>query len=128
MKRIYHILASVMMLMVIVTNESIAQSDTSMTGNDSVRTSKNSLANMTQAKLDAYVDSIYWAGRTRPKLVWMSDTAKTDQNPPRMRNQNDPYSNSHVPNSVAVNTSKAVGQIDIQSGISPTGAKTYTVP
>lgn len=128
MKRIYYILASVMMLMVIVTNESIAQSDTSMTGNNSVRIPKDSLANMTQAELDAYVDSIYWAGRTRPKLVWKSDTTKTDQKPPRMRTQNNPYSNSHVPNSVAINTSKAVGQIDIQSGISPTGAKTYTVP
>lgn len=128
MKRIYHILASVMMLMVIVTNESIAQSDTFMTGNDSVRIPKDSLANMTQTELDAYVDSIYWAGRTRPKLVWKSDTTKTDQKPPRMRTQNNPYSNSHVPNSVAINTSKAVGQIDIQPGISPTGAKTYTVP
>ena len=67
MKRICHILASVMMLMVLVTNESMAQSEATKTENDSVRISKDSLANMTQAELDAYVDSIYWAGRTRPK-------------------------------------------------------------
>ncbi len=128
MKRSYYILASAMMLMVLVASKSIAQSDTTKTGNDTVRISKDSLANMTQAELDAYCDSVYWAGRTKPKLVWQDDTAKTVQQPPRMRTQDDPYSNSHVPNSVTVNTSNAVGQIDIQPGISPTGAKTYTVP
>ena len=36
--------------------------------------------------------------------------------------------NNYVPNSVSINTSKAVGQIDIMSGVSPSGAKTYNVP
>ena len=128
MKRTYHILASAMMLMVLVVSKSKAQSDNTKTGNDTVRISKDSLANMTQAELDAYVDSVYWAGRTRPKLVWQNDTAKITQQPPTMRTQDDPYSNNYIPNSVTVNTSMAVGQIDIQPGISPTGAKTYTVP
>lgn len=37
-------------------------------------------------------------------------------------------SSSTVPNHVSPNTSKSVGQIGIQSGISQTGAKTYSVP
>ena len=37
-------------------------------------------------------------------------------------------SNSYVPNSVTIDKTKAVGDIPIQSGISSTGAVTYTVP
>lgn len=126
MKKPYHIFA--IALMVLVVNKSFAQPDTIKTKNDSTQTSKCTLANMSQAELDAYVDSVYWAGRPRPKRMWKSDTTKTDQQSTKMRTQDDPYSNSYVPNSVAINTSMAVGQIDIQPGISPTGAKTYTVP
>ena len=36
--------------------------------------------------------------------------------------------NSHVPNSINLDKSKVVGQIVINSGTSPTGAKTYEVP
>ena len=126
MKKPYYIFA--IALMVLVANKSFAQSDTIKTKNDSTQTSKFTLANMSQAELDAYVDSVYWTGRPRPKLMWKSDTTKTDQQQPTMRTQDDPYNNNYVPNSVSVNTSMAVGQIDIQSGVSPTGAKTYTVP
>lgn len=36
--------------------------------------------------------------------------------------------NSHVPYSVSIDMSKAVGEIPIESGTTPTGAKTYNVP
>ena len=39
-----------------------------------------------------------------------------------------PFNNSYVPNSIALDKSKAVGQIVIKSGTSPSGAKTYEVP
>ena len=97
MKKPYHIFA--IALMVLVVNKSFAQPDTIKTKNDSTQTSKCTLANMSQAELDAYVDSVYWAGRTRPKLMWMSDTTKTDQQSTKMRTQDDPSSNSYVPNS-----------------------------
>ena len=121
-------LASLLMLSVIGGNLAFAQSDTTKTGSDSAQISRDSLANMTQEELDAYVDSVYWAEHSRPKAVWLSDTERTDTLPSQTRSQTFTYSNSYVPNSVTVNTSKAVGQIDIQPGISPTGAKTYTIP
>ncbi|MEQ2955425.1 RHS repeat-associated core domain-containing protein [Phocaeicola massiliensis] len=37
-------------------------------------------------------------------------------------------SNTHVPNSVTLDTKKAIGQIVIHSGTSSTGARTYSVP
>lgn len=77
MKKPYYIFA--IALMVLVANKSFAQSDTIKTKNDSTQTSKFTLANMSQAELDAYVDSVYWTGRPRPKLMWKSDTTKTDQ-------------------------------------------------
>ena len=36
--------------------------------------------------------------------------------------------NNYVPNSVAIDKTKAVGEIPIQSGVSPTGSVTYQVP
>ena len=126
MKRTFSIIASAVMLMM-ASNSTNAQSATK-TGNDSVRTSKNIFAEMTQEQLDAYVDSVYNAKHPSPKLVWNDTTTNPAQRPSKMRSQGFTYNNSYVPNSVTVSTSKAVGQIDIQPGVSPTGAKTYTVP
>ena len=128
MKNTMYKLASLLMLSVIGENLAFAQSDTTKTESDSAQISMDTLANMTQEELNAYVDSVYWADRSRPKVVWHNDTARIDTQPPKMRSQSFSYSNSYVPNSVTVNTSKAVGQIDIQPSISPNGAKTYTVP
>lgn len=36
--------------------------------------------------------------------------------------------NNHVPNNVIISTSKAAGEIPIQSGTTQTGARTYTIP
>lgn len=65
------------------------------------------------------------------KPISNADTANIiDLLPPAeiMTTANSLSSSSTVPNHVSPNTSKTVGQIGIQSGISQTGAKTYSVP
>ena len=39
-----------------------------------------------------------------------------------------PVQNSHVPNTINIDKSKEVGEIPINSGILPSGAKTYEIP
>lgn len=39
-----------------------------------------------------------------------------------------PVKNSHVPNIVDIDKSREVGEISINSGVSPSGAKTYVIP
>lgn len=94
---------------------------------DSIKMPKDSLANMTKEEFDAYCDSIYNAEHPWIKEVTYTDTVKITT-PPQRQQRTFSYSNSHVPNSVSVNTSNTVGQIEIESGTSPTGAKTYNVP
>ena len=94
---------------------------------DSIRVSKDSLAKMSMEELNAYCDSLYHADHPWIKEVTYSDTAKMT-NPPQRQQRTFEYANSYVPNSVSISTSKAVGQIDIEPGISPSGAKTYTIP
>ena len=93
---------------------------------------------MTKEQYEAYSDSIY---RLRhPKLSYIEydgkednadnldfkdDVAPQSSNPLRSSNL---YSNNHVPNSVSIDTNKDVGGIDIQSGISNSGARTYNIP
>lgn len=94
---------------------------------DSVRVSSDSLSRMTEKEFDAYCDSLYRADRSWIKEVTYSDSIKKSS--PILRQKKDfAYSNSYVPSSASVNTMNAVGQIDIESGTSPTGARTYTVP
>ena len=95
--------------------------------NDSAGISKDSLERMTKEDFLAYCDSIYKDTHPWIKEVVYDESERTSQSPNRQK-QNFSYTNSYVPDNVTVNTSKAVGQIDIQSGLSPTGAKTYTVP
>ena len=120
------LLASVLMLLVISSHKSFAQDDTSR-DNSKDSLAKDSLAKMTNEEYKAYFDSIYRAQLPRIQTVHIPDTVKIVV--PSQRQQEEfSYSNSYVPNSVTVNTSNAVGQIDIQSGVTPSGAKTYTVP
>ena len=88
---------------------------------------KDTLDLMTDQEQEAYFDSIYRANH--PKMKPFHDK-QTDSavKPPKRQNNTFSYSNSYVPNTVSINTSNTVGQIEIQPGISPTGAKTYTIP
>lgn len=93
---------------------------------------------MNKAQYEAYSDSIY---RSRhPNLSYLESDEKGDSSEnPVFRNDtilrvSEPlrssnlYSNNHVPNTVSIDTNREVGEIEIQSGISDSGAKTYNIP
>ena len=75
----------------------------------------------------AYEDSLL-------KALYPPVIAKTAENPERFSQQPQAFvpkaisDNTYVPTTVTIDKSKAVGEIPIQTGVSPTGAKTYTVP
>lgn len=120
-------MASVTMLLMTTCLPLYAQSFEKAVEKDSACISRDSLEKMTNEELRAYCDSIYWLRYPKLQVIYRQDTSKLTVPPDRQQNTFS-YSNNYVPNSVTVNTSKAVGQIEIQSGISPTGARTYTVP
>ena len=91
---------------------------------NSVKQDKDSLK---RKDLDAYYDSIYRAGHPLLEKVYNKDPSSIGKHPSN-RQTAFSYSNSHVPNSATVSTQKAVGHIDIMPGMSPSGAKTYTIP
>ena len=119
-------LASVLMMLVTGSHNSFAQDKTS-TDNNVNNSLKDSLAKLTNKEYEAYFDSLYKSQLPQIQIVKIPDTAKIVV-PSQRQKQEFSYSNSYVPNSVSISTSKAVGQIDIQSGMTPSGAKTYTVP
>ena len=80
-----------------------------------------------KANLDAYYDSIYRSEHPLLKKVFNDNPSSIGKHPVK-RQTTFSYSNNYVPSSASVSTQKAVGQIDITPGTSPSGAKTYTVP
>lgn len=127
MKKTFWLLTIIVALTIGNTGRTSANSYIPDSNGDSIRVSKDSLVNMTKEEFDAYCDSIYNAEHPWIKEVTYTDTVKI-ANPPTRQKRYFEYANSYVPNSISVSTSKAVGQIDIESGTSPTGARTYTVP
>ena len=86
---------------------------------------------MTFEQYEAWSDSIYRSRYPNPVFVDSSMVdayAKTQFSNQQLRTQENIYSNSYVPSSVSINTNYEVGQIDIESGTSPSGGKTYNVP
>lgn len=103
---------------------------------DSLQTSDNSdrynmFDGWTDEQYNRYKDSLI-AALYPPIEMHMADNSTFGKGPRRIspdNNSSHSISNSHVPNSVAINTSNsAVGQIDISSDVTSTGAKTYNVP
>ena len=88
---------------------------------------QDSLKKMTNDEYCAYIDSLYRTQLPQLQSVCFPDSLKAVKPPMRQKAQFS-YSNSYVPNSVPISTTKAVGQIDIHSDVTPSGAKTYTVP
>jgi RHS repeat-associated protein len=127
MKKMFWLQVIIAALTIVNTDEVSAKCFTPDSNGDSIRVSKDSLVNMTKEEFDAYCDSIYNAEHPWIKEVTYTDTVKMT-NPPTRQKRYFEYANNYVPNSVSISTSKAVGQIDIESDTSPTGAKTYTVP
>lgn len=127
MKKTFGLLTVIAVLILVNINEVSAKCYVPGSKSDSIRVSKDSLARMSAEEFDAYCDSLYNADHPWIKEVTYTDTVKIT-NPPTRQKRYFEYANSYVPNSVSISTSKAVGQIDIESGTSPTGARTYTVP
>lgn len=80
-----------------------------------------------KADLDAYYDSIYRAEHPLLEKIFNDNPSSIGKHPVK-RQTTFSYSNNYVPSSASVNTQKAVGQIEITPGTSPSGAKTYIVP
>lgn len=127
MKKTLWLLVAIAALTIGNTNGASAKCYAPESKSDSIRVPKDSLAKMSMEEFNAYCDSLYNADHPWIKEVTYTDTVKITTSPQRQQSTFS-YSNTYVPNSVAINTSNAVGQIEIESGISPTGAKTYTVP
>lgn len=127
MKKTFGLLIVIAVLILVNTSEVSAKCYAPDSKGDSIRVPNDSLTKMSIEEFDTYCDSLYNADHPWIKEVTYTDTVKITTSPQRQQ-RTFSYSNSYVPNSVAINTSKAVGQIEIESGISPTGAKTYTVP
>ena len=119
-------LASVLMLLTVYSHKSYAQ-DNHSSDDSTNKVSQDSLDKMSDEEFYAYYDSIYRAQLPKIQIVDIPDTAKVVV-PSQRQQKVFSYSNNYVPNSVSINTSKAVGEIEIQSGVTPSGAKTYTVP
>ena len=91
--------------------------------NDSILT--DLFAGWTDEQFESYNDSIIRSITPYNKII-TGKTVMENKQTPTVRNGN--YSNPLVPTTAYVNTQKAVGQIEIQSGMTPTGARTYTIP
>lgn len=115
-----------MMLLVIYSHNSFAQ-DKTPADNNGNNALQDSLSKLTNEEYNAYFDSIYDVQLPQVQIVNLPSDGKNEVLSQRQQ-QEFSYSNSYVPNSVTINTSRAVGQIEIQSGVTPSGAKTYTVP
>ena len=119
-------LASALMLLAVCSHKSYAQGNQYLE-DDINKVFQDSLDKMSNEEFYAYYDSVYRAQLPKIQIVNIPETAKVVI--PSQRQQEEfSYSNDYVPNSVTIDTSKAVGQIDIESSVSPSGAKVYTVP
>ena len=103
--------------------------DLTMSENDSIGTIglHDRFANMTEAEFNTYNDSVY-ASLYPEAYLCKADSSSfanmQDENPVNaIANVT-----SHVPESVEIDKSKAVGEIVIKSGANQFGAKTYEVP
>ena len=109
-----------LLLISLTSNTAIAQQTAD---NDSTVT--DPFAGWTDEQFEAYNDSIIRSITPYNKII-TGKTVMENKQTPTVRNGS--YSNPLVPTTAYVNTQKAVGQIEIQSGMTPTGARTYTIP
>ena len=99
-------------------------SQTSDSANDETT---DSICNMTAEEYMAYFDSVYYA--THPQAVTVyTKVPDTNAEPTRFTTTYVMPNNTHVPHSITIDQTKIVGEIPIESGMSPTGARTYNIP
>lgn len=96
--------------------------------NDSIRFMKK-FAGWTEEQILAYEDSLINALTPPNTVIERPDTTSSrTQAENREYQRAERIQNSIVPDYVTIDTSKGVGQIDIETGFTPTGARTYNVP
>ena len=87
----------------------------------------DSINHMTAEEYMAYIDSVYYA--THPQAVAVyADVSDATVDSTRATTSYVMPDNPHVPHSITIDQTKMVGEIPIESGTSPTGARTYNVP
>ena len=109
-----------LLLISLTSNTAIAQQTAD---NDSTVT--DPFAGWTDEQFEAYNDSII-SSITPYNEVITNKAVIENKQVPILRSGN--YSNPLVPTTAYINTQKAVGQIEINSDMTPTGARTYTIP
>lgn len=109
-----------LLLISLTSNTAIAQQTAD---NDSTVT--DPFAGWTDEQFEAYNDSII-SSITPYNEVITNKAVIENKQVPILRSGN--YSNPLVPTTAYINTQKAVGQIEIHSDMTPTGARTYTIP
>lgn len=87
----------------------------------------DSISTMTAEEYMAYIDSVYYATHPQPVAVY-AEAPDTTEDPPRVTTTYIMPDNPHVPHNITIDQTKMVGEIPIESGMSPTGARTYNVP
>ena len=87
----------------------------------------DSISTMTAEEYMAYIDSVYYATHPQPVAVY-AEAPDTTADPPRVTTTYVMPDNPHVPHNITIDQTKMVGEIPIESGMSPTGARTYNVP
>lgn len=119
--RMIHYITAILLFLLPMISANAQQS----VGNDS--TTVDPFAGWTDEQIDAYEDSIIQSLYPQPKVIERSEEKSIGFN---MVDKH--TSSSTTPrlmlNSVIVDQTKAVGQIDINSGMTPSGAKTYSIP
>lgn len=96
--------------------------------NDSIRFMEK-FAGWTEEQILAYEDSLIKALTPPNAVIERPDTTGSSTQAEKKEYQrSERIVNSIVPDYVTIDTSKGVGQIDIETGFTPTGARTYNVP
>ena len=111
------------MTLILISLSSVTAIGQQTVDNDSILT--DLFAGWTDEQFESYNASIIRSITPYNKII-TGKTVMENKQTPTVRNGN--YSNPLVPTTAYVNTQKAVGQIEIQSGMTPTGARTYTIP
>lgn len=106
-------------------------SQTSDLSEDTVSVNEDErFAGWSDEQYQAYEDSIF-AALYPPVIAQKSSMPHSDDpgdSDEPSKERPSLLNNTHVPNSISLDTKKSVGQIVIHSGTSSTGARTYTVP
>lgn len=93
-----------------------------------ISTPADSLQRMSYEEFVAYSDSIYQSLHPQPIDTIISKETNNEGNTNTSKSSWYYEENNHVPNYVILDQTRTVGEIPIESDMTPTGGKTYNVP